>query len=61
MEFGIDFDDASKCWKENKKSIGNGSYVYICNQLTKEGKPCRREVMKIVGAETCKCHSKKNK
>lgn len=19
MEFGIDFDDASKCWRENKK------------------------------------------
>jgi hypothetical protein len=56
MEFGIDFDEASNCWKENKKSKGNGMYVYKCNQLTKDGKPCCREAMKVVGAEYCKQH-----
>ena len=58
MEFGIDFDEASKCWKENKKSKGNGTYVYKCSALTKEGKPCKREAMKVVGAETCNMHKK---
>lgn len=61
MEFGIDFDDASKCWRENKKSKGNGTYVYKCMQLTKDGNPCRMEAMKLVGAETCACHSKKTR
>lgn len=28
-EVDIDFDDASKAWRANKKSIGNGQYVYI--------------------------------
>jgi hypothetical protein len=58
MEFGIDFDEASKCWRENKKSKGNGTYVYKCTHLTKNGKPCRKEAMKVVGAETCACHGK---
>lgn len=24
----IDFDEASRCWKKNKISIGNGMYKY---------------------------------
>jgi len=28
-EVNIDFDGASKAWKANKKSIGNGQYKYI--------------------------------
>jgi len=28
-EVDIDFDEASKLWKSNKKSIGNGCYKYI--------------------------------
>ena len=28
-EVDIDFDDASKAWRANKKSIGNGQYKYI--------------------------------
>ena len=56
MEFGIDFDDASKCWRENKKRKENGTYAYKCMRLTKEGKPCRKEAMKVIGAEYCKIH-----
>jgi hypothetical protein len=56
MEFGIDFDEASRYWKENKKSKGNGVYVYKCQGLTKDGKPCKKEAMKVVGAEYCKHH-----
>ena len=26
----IDFDEASSAWNENKRSIGNGEYEYIC-------------------------------
>jgi hypothetical protein len=36
----IDFDDASECWKKNKKSIGNGSYKYICIQSKQDGTVC---------------------
>jgi len=62
MEFGIDFEEASKCWRENKKTKGNGMFTYKCCSLTKEGTPCKREAMKIVGATTCKMHaSKQNK
>jgi hypothetical protein len=56
MEFGIDFNDASKCWRENKKRKENGIYVYKCMGLTQEGKPCRKEAMKVIGAEYCKIH-----
>jgi len=38
----IDFDEASKVWRTNKKSIGNGCFKYVCNQITKSGKPCDR-------------------
>lgn len=27
---GIDFDDASKCWRQNKVSLGNGRFQYKC-------------------------------
>lgn len=39
----IDFDGASKAWRANKKSIGNGSFTYICSAPTKNGNPCQRE------------------
>jgi hypothetical protein len=29
----IDFDAASAAWKQNKISIGNGSYIYKKNKL----------------------------
>ena len=59
-EVNIDFDEASNAWKYNKKSIGNGSYKYICTQLTKIGtnkeqkcgKNCYNE------SEFCKQHYK---
>lgn len=39
----IDFDEASVAWKANKKSIGNGSYKYICQGRMKTGCSCKRE------------------
>ena len=40
----IDFDKASEAWKSNKKSIGNGYYVYICGNKNKAGKRCNKNV-----------------
>ncbi len=54
LEFTYDFDYASECWKSNKKSIGNGSYKYICQGVTKLGKPCTRTA--LIGEVNCKIH-----
>ena len=48
----IDFDDASKEWHKNKKSIGNSQYKYICT-ITK-GQKCNRICYK--NSETCWIH-----
>lgn len=29
----IDFDDASRCWRANKKSLGNGMFKYKGNYV----------------------------
>jgi hypothetical protein len=55
--FEIDFDEASRMWNANKKSIGNGSYKYICSQTTKSGNECKRE--SLPGSHYCKQHFKK--
>jgi hypothetical protein len=55
----IDFDDASKAWKSNKKSIGNGSYKYICTQKLKNGNSCSLQCLS--GEIYCKTHLKMSK
>ena len=50
----FDFDEASEAWKANKKSIGNGSYKYICLQTTKTGKKCTRKA--CPECDHCKIH-----
>lgn len=44
-EVNIDFDEASESWKNNKKSIGNGSYKYVCS-VEKNGKKCGKSCYK---------------
>lgn len=39
-EVNIDFDEASRAWKSNKKSIGNGQYKYVCSHYKKDGTTC---------------------
>ena len=34
-EVNIDFDEASKAWRANKRSIGNGHYRYLCSKKIK--------------------------
>ena len=55
-EVYIDFDEASAAWKANKKSIGNGSYKYICC-ADKNGKKCG--IKCIMGEIYCRTHYKK--
>ena len=55
-EVNIDFDEASVCWKSNKKYMGNGEYKYICNQNTNSRNTCKRE--RLPGYEYCKIHNK---
>ena len=54
LHFDYDFDYASKCWKENKKYIGNGCYNYVCQGVTKKGKKCNRKA--ISNEIYCKIH-----
>ena len=54
----IDFDEASRHWRENKKSIGNGSYKYICECVTKNGKICNKRP--ALGSPYCFIHKKMN-
>jgi hypothetical protein len=45
-EVNIDFDGSSEAWKNNKKSIGNGSYKYVCS-VEKNGKKCGKTCYKV--------------
>ena len=42
-EVNIDFNLASICWKQNKIYKGNGTYVYKCDGITKQNKPCNNK------------------
>lgn len=44
----IDFDEASKAWRQNKKHIGQGHFKYVCIKETEEdgtncGKACYKD------------------
>ena len=56
-EVDIDFDEASKMWKFNKKRMGNGTYKYICCELNKSGLKCGRNIADDTAC--CKTHNKK--
>jgi hypothetical protein len=57
LDFHFDFDHSSECWKENKKSVGNGCYTYICGFLLKNGNRCQRVPLK--NQDLCCIHNKK--
>jgi hypothetical protein len=55
LEVNIDFDEAIKEWRSNKKSIGNGHYKYICKVITVgKNKICEKSCYK--GTNTCWIH-----
>jgi hypothetical protein len=56
-EVKIDFDGASKSWKENKIKLLNGCYEYKktqCVGITKNGRQCK----KMTKHEYCTMHKK---
>ena len=50
FEVNIDFDDASRCWRENKIQIKNGmfEYAYRCSYVHSTGKHCRKRVYQCI-------------
>ena len=54
-EVNIDFDEASRAWRANKKHIGNCHYVYVCGTICKNGNPCQK-IVKNGGL--CHIHNK---
>lgn len=54
-EVKIDFDEASESWKVNKRSIGNGSYRYLCAKKSKNNN-CSTKC--LPGEIYCKTHLK---
>ena len=55
-EVNIDFDEASEAWKANKRSIGNGSYRYLCAKKGKNNNYCITNC--LPGEIYCKTHLK---
>ena len=55
-EVNIDFDIASELWKANKRSIGNGSYIYVCSKKGKNNNYCSTKC--LPGEIYCKTHLK---
>jgi hypothetical protein len=56
FEVNIDFDEASEAWKANKRSIGNGSYKYVCAKKGKNNNNC--SIKCLSGEIYCKTHLK---
>ncbi len=56
MEANINFDEASKLWRENKQYLGNGSYKYICMAITKKNTQCLKKPLK--NCKYCHIHNK---
>jgi len=55
-EVNIDFDGASEAWKANKRSIGNGSYRYVCCKRGKNNNMCIAKC--LPGEDYCRTHLK---
>jgi hypothetical protein len=56
MDFIIDFDEASELWRKNKRSLGNGMYMYICTYVDKKGKQCKRQTVSQTSCTYCTKH-----
>lgn len=51
----IDFDEASREWRANKKTKPNGCYEYVCGQITKTGNKCQRKPCKDGDGDGKRC------
>jgi hypothetical protein len=48
------FDDSSNEWNKNKKKLGNGQYIYICNYINNE----ISNIDNNLNNKTLKCNNK---
>ena len=53
----IDFDEASRCWLQNKKRLASGTYVYVCGAELKCGAFCQRKPERF--SDHCYMHKTK--
>jgi hypothetical protein len=62
-EVNIDFDEASKAWKQNKKQVEQGHFQYICTVVKQDGTKCGKTCSNTNGTEGqyCRTHKKCNK
>ena len=42
LDVNIDFDEASSCWRKNKKVGISGMFSYICDYKLLNGKKCQK-------------------
>lgn len=55
----IDFDEASKEWRKNKRYLGNGCFEYKCYHISKgSSRYCKN---KVIREGLCKYHIKYKK
>jgi hypothetical protein len=40
----IDFENASKAWRQNKKHDGQGQFKYVCAFVKKDGSRCNKNL-----------------
>ena len=57
------FDDASSCWRENKISKQNGTFLYRCCAITKKNTRCKLPILNnkkyiLLDNKYCKVHMK---
>ena len=57
-DVNIDFDEASKLWRQNKISNNQGFFEYVCGAICKNGEKCKR---KTECGKKCHLHKKQNK
>jgi hypothetical protein len=53
------FDASSAAWMANKRRVGGhsgGTYIYVCEHIRSNGKPCRRPVAGDGSSTLCKSH-----
>ena len=59
MKVEIDFDYASKAWRENKRELKNGMYSYKktnknCGHVCDNGKKCKKK--RVFDSDFCELH-----
>jgi len=54
MEYGIDFEEASRSWRSNKICLPGGNFKYRCLYVHRNGKVCSQS--RLPDLSTCWRH-----